>query len=72
MSDHRFAVVEFYIESKVNKVPIFWVTADNKCYWPDGLDASKLIKKSVPPNKLTWKQHPIRLIRLCGKLKLTL
>ena len=68
----KFAIVDFYEESKIDYVPLNWISG-KKCAWPAPLGKpltsaqNKLRDDSTSLPGQDWTKCLVKIIRTCGK-----
>lgn len=63
----RYAVVRFKIDNTYSEIPTSWIIEDNLCWWPPRTANSAIfISNCTDPNRSTWKQYNIDIIKYCS------
>jgi len=68
----KFAIVDFYKESKIDYVPLNWING-KKCSWPAAEGKSLTCSQNKLRDDPTtvpgddWIKYPVRLLRVCGE-----
>lgn len=67
MNKKLYAVVCFTKGDMYSEIPTSWLINEESGYWPKTLNARKLMRKGVEPDKDNWEVHELRIEGYSGE-----